>query len=82
MITKVINKTLTFSPAQTEFNITLAIRDDDVVEDLEDFRIHAELADDDTSRIKIIPESSQIVIEDENGKLILHSAHFSPQDRH
>ena len=46
----------------------LAIHDDDVVENVEDFRILAELADNDTSRITIFPNNSLVVIKDEAGK--------------
>ena len=60
-------QTLTFSPTQTEYDIMVAIRDDNMVEDLENFQVLAEIADYDTSRISIMPESSMVVIEDEAG---------------
>ena len=52
------------------------IRDDNVVENVENFQIRAEFADSDTSRIVIAPENSEIVIEDNDSKFIKHNNNY------
>ena len=60
----------TFSPSQDRFTLTIAINDDDILEQTEWFFARAELVSSDATGVMIMPDQSEITILDEDSKLI------------
>ena len=63
-------KEFTFSPSQDRFTLTIAINDDDILEQTERFFARAELVSSDTTGVMIMPDQSEITTLDEDSKLI------------
>ena len=63
----------TFSPSQDRFILTIAINNDDTLEQTERFFARAELVSSDATGVMIIPDQSEITILDEDSKLIKNS---------
>ena len=59
----------TFSPSQDRFTLTIAINDDDILEQTERFFARAELVSSDATGVTIMPDQSEITILDEDSKL-------------
>ena len=60
----------TFSPSQDRFTLTIAINDDDILEQTERFFARAELVSSDATGVMIMPDQSEITILDEDSKFI------------
>jgi hypothetical protein len=57
-----------FSQSDTEFSLTIAIADDDILEETKQFIVMAELLSADANGVTIDPEHSVVTIEDEDSK--------------
>jgi hypothetical protein len=57
-----------FSQSDTRFSLTIAIADDDILEETKQFIVRAELLSADANGVTIDPEQSVVTIEDEDSK--------------
>jgi hypothetical protein len=58
----------TFSETDTEFSLTIAISDDDILEETEQFFVRAGLLSADAGTVTIDPDQSVVTIEDGDSK--------------
>jgi hypothetical protein len=58
----------TFSPTNTEFSLTIAINDDNILEETREFFVRAALLSSDAAGVTIDPKQAVVTIEDEDSR--------------
>jgi hypothetical protein len=67
----------TFSPTNTKFSLTIAINNDNILEETRAFFVRAALLSSDAASVTIDPNQAVVTIEDEDSKYYISNCGFT-----